>query len=186
MSLANPKSVFMGLRQSGGRISVRRVFAVRECGRRFDLEISTDLFATGGCTFDRASFCARNGSIFACTRSGYFGPVIDFCRAYRLVKRLDHLLGRYRLVRCSWRVHLVTMGVVGSGTRSGFATKEMAIPLAGAVRLSSRYGRISIHGFNAVAPRCMVIAQVPGPDSEYFRDSPDARRRGTRFRAFRP
>src|SRR6476646_1852440 len=32
------------------------------------------------------------------------------------------------------------MGMVGSGTRSGFATNEMAMALASAVRLSARYG----------------------------------------------
>ena len=48
------------------------------------------------------------------------------------------------------------MGVVGRGTRSGFAANEMAIPLAGAVRLSPRYGRISLHGFDAAAPHCVA------------------------------
>ena len=51
------------------------------------------------------------------------------------------------------------MGVVGRGTRSGFATNEMAMPLAGAIRLSARYGRISLHGFNAAAPHCVVVDQ---------------------------
>ena len=49
------------------------------------------------------------------------------------------------------------MGVVGRGTRSGFATNEMAMALAGAVRLSPRYRRISLHGFNAAAPHCVVV-----------------------------
>jgi hypothetical protein len=49
------------------------------------------------------------------------------------------------------------MGVVGRGTRSGFTANEMAIPLAGAVRLSARYWRISVHGFDAAAPYCMVV-----------------------------
>src|ERR1041385_4790870 len=47
------------------------------------------------------------------------------------------------LVRCAWCVHLVAMGMVGSRTRFGFGTNEMAIPLAGVVRLSPRYGGIS-------------------------------------------
>ena len=33
---------------------------------------------------------------------------------------------------------------------------EMAISLAGAVRLSPRYGRISLHGFDAAASHCVV------------------------------
>ena len=38
--MANPESVFLGVRQFRGRISVRNIFGVRECARRFDLEIS--------------------------------------------------------------------------------------------------------------------------------------------------
>ena len=34
---------------------------------------------------------------------------------------------------------------------------KMAIPLAGAVRLSPRHGRISLHGSNAAASHCVVI-----------------------------
>ena len=51
------------------------------------------------------------------------------------------------------------MGVVGRGTRSGFTANEMEIPLAGALRLSPRYGRISLHGFDAAASYCMAIDQ---------------------------
>ena len=57
--------------------------------------------------------------------------------------------GRERLV----------MGVVGSGTRFGFATNEMAVPLAGALRLSARDGRISVHGLDAVAPDRVALYQ---------------------------
>ena len=128
--------------------------------RRFDLEISTGLSTTGGCAFDRASFCTRDWRIFARTRSRVFSRLIHLCRADCLVKRLDHLLGGDRLVRCARRIHLAAMGVVGRGTRSGFAANEMAIPLAGAVRLSARYGRISLHGSNAAAPHCVVVDQV--------------------------
>jgi hypothetical protein len=48
------------------------------------------------------------------------------------------------------------MGVVGRGTRPGFAADEMAMPLAGAIRLSPRYRRISLHGFNDAASHCVV------------------------------
>ena len=77
------------------------------------------------------------------------------------------------------------MGVVGSGTRSGFAANEMAIPLAGAVRLSARHGRISLHGFNAAAPHCVVVDQVIGRNAQHFLDSSAAHRRGARLRPFR-
>jgi len=77
------------------------------------------------------------------------------------------------------------MGVVGRGTRSGFATYEMAMALAGAIRLFSRCGRISLHGFNAVAPHCVVVDQVTGPNWQHFLGSADASRRSARFWAFR-
>ena len=89
--------------------------------RRFGLEISTGLSTTGGCTFDRAPFCTRDWRIFARTRSRVFSRLIHLCRADCLVKRLDHLLGGDRLVRCARRFYLAAMGVVGRGTRSGFA-----------------------------------------------------------------
>ena len=130
-------------------------------------------------------FVTRDWRIFARTRSRVFSRLIHLCRADCLVKRLDHLLGGDRLVRCTRRIHLAAMGVVGRGTRSGFATNEMAMPLAGAIRLSARYGRISLHGFNAAAPHCVVVDQVTGPNSQHFLGSADAFRRSARFRAFR-
>ena len=145
----------------------------RECGRRFDLEISARFSATGGCAFDRTSLCTRDWRIFARTRSRVFSRLIHLCRADCLVKRLDHLLGSDRLVWCTRRIHLAAMGVVGSGTRAGFAANEMAMPLASAIRLSARYGRISLHGFNAAAPYCVVVDQVTGPNSQHFLDSSD-------------
>ena len=77
------------------------------------------------------------------------------------------------------------MGLVGSGTRSGFAANEMAVPLAGPIRLSARHGWISLHGFNAAASDRVVVDQITRSNSEYFRGPPDARRRGTWFRPFR-
>ena len=88
--------------------------------RRFGLEISTGLSTTGGCTFDRAPFCTRDWRIFARTRSRVFSRLIHLCRADCLVKRLDHLLGGDRLVRCARRFYLAAMGVVGRGTRTRF------------------------------------------------------------------
>src|SRR4029077_14630876 len=98
-------------------------------------------------------------SVFACTRSRHFWLVINFCRADRIVKWLDYMLGFQRLIRCARCLYLVAMGVVGSGTRSGFATNEMAVPLARAVRLSARDGRISVHGLDAVAPDRLALYQ---------------------------
>src|SRR5262249_8670308 len=132
---------------------------VCEYGRRFDLEISTDVSATGGRTFDCASFCTRGWCVFACTRSRYFCLVINFCRPDRLVKWLDYMLGCQRLVRCARCLYLAAMGVVGSGTRSGFATNEMAVILAGTVRLSARDGGISVHGLDAAASDRMALYQ---------------------------
>jgi hypothetical protein len=106
-------------------------------------------------------------------------------RDHRIVKWLDYMLGRQRLVRCARCVYVVAMGVVGSGTRFGFATNKMAISLAGAIRLSPRYGRISLHGFNAAPPRCMVVDQITGPSAQYFLNFAPARRRGARFWSFR-
>ena len=77
------------------------------------------------------------------------------------------------------------MGVVGRGTRSGFAANKMAMPLAGAIRLSARYGGISLHGFNAAAPHCVVVDQVTGSNSQHFLDSAAAHRRSARFWPFR-
>src|SRR5262249_34537973 len=154
--LADPESIFVGLRQSRGRVSIRNVFGLCKCRRNFDLEITTDFSTTGCRAFDRASFCPCDWCISARSRSRFFGLVIDFCRADWLVKRLDHLLGGYRLVRCARGIHLVAMGVVGSGTCPGFAANKMAVPLAGALRLSPRYRWISLHSSNAAASHCMV------------------------------
>ena len=41
--------------------------------------------------------------------------------------------------------------------RFGFATNKMAVPLARALRLSPHHGGISVHGFNAAAPHCVVV-----------------------------
>ena len=184
-SLADPESVFVGLRQSRGRISVRHVFGFRECGCHFDLEISTDISATGGGAFNRAPFCSCGWSIFTCTRSRFFNLSIDFCRASRFFEWLDHLLGSQRLVWGIGCVHMAAMGVVGGSARFGFATNKMAISLAGAVRLSPHYGRLSLHGFNAAAPHCVVVDQVTGPNSKHFLGSAAVHRRGARFRSFR-
>src|SRR6185503_4359979 len=95
---------------------------------------------------------ARDWRVFARTGSSVFNRLVHLCRANRLVKRLDYLLGGHRLVRCTRRVYLVALDVVGRGTRSGSTANEVAMDLAGAVRLSSRYRRLSLHGFDAAAP----------------------------------
>ena len=161
--------------------------------RRFDLEISAHVSTTGGCAFDRASFCSGDWRIFARARSRVFSRLIDFRRADCLVKRLDHLLGRDRLVRCARRIYLAAMGVVGGGTRSGFAANQMAISLAGAVCLPPRYWRISLHGFNAAAPHCVVVdgkwrlrPQWSETQVLHICGCADAVWRGTRFRLSAP
>ena len=130
-------------------------------------------------------FVLAIGAFLLARDRAVFSRLIHLCRADCLVKRLDHLLGIDRLVRCARRIHLAAMGVVGRGTRPGFAANEMAMPLAGAVRLSPRYGRISLHGFDAAAPNWMVVDQVTGPNSRHFLDSAAVYRRGARFRSFR-
>jgi hypothetical protein len=175
----------MGLRQSCRRISVRHIFGFCECRRHSDLEISADVSTTGCCTLDRAPFRFGDWRIFARARSRLFDCAFDFCCAGRLVKRMDHMLGCDRLVRCARSVHLVAMGVVGSGTRTRFATNEMAVPLARAVRLSARHGRISLHGFDAAAPDRVVVDKITDPNSKTVLDCANARRRSARLRPFR-
>ena len=97
---------------------------------------------------------------FLLARDRHFAmPLSSFRCADRLVKRLDHLLGRDRLVRCAGRVHMVAMGMVGSRARIGWQTNEMAISLAGAICLSARHRRISLHGLDDAAPHRLVVDQ---------------------------
>ena len=139
----------------------------------------------GFCGFDRPSFCARDWRVSARTGSCVFNRLVHLCRANRLVKRLGYLLGRHGLVRCTRSVYLVALGVVGRGTCSGFTTNAVAMDLAGAVRLSSRYRRISLHSFNAAARHWVVVNQVTGSNAQHFFDSAAAYRRSPRFRSFR-
>src|SRR5439155_1565344 len=185
MPLAYPEPVLVGLRQSSGRISIRHVFTLCECGRHSDLEISTNVFTTGRCTFDRASFCFGDWRIFARARSWFCDSAIDLRCADRFTERLDLLLGCDRLVRCAGRVYLVALGMVGGGTRSGCATNEMAVPLASALRLSARYRRIPLHRLNAAAPHRLVVDQVACPNSQGCVDSASALRSSARFWPFR-
>ena len=184
-ALADPEPLFVGMRQSSGRISVRDIFAVCECGRGFGVEISARLSTTGGCTFNCAPIRACGWRIFAWTRSRFFNRFVDLCRADRLVKRLDNLLGSDRLVRCSRGFYMVALGVVGGGTCAEFAKIELAISLAGAVRLPARDRRFSLHGFNAASSHCMAVYQITGPNSQRFLDSAATHWRGARFRPFR-
>ena len=47
--------------------------------------------------------------------------------------------------------------MVGSEAGIGSTTNEMAIPLAGAIRLSRRDGRIPLHGFDVAALDRVVV-----------------------------
>ena len=101
-----------------------------------DLEISAHISSASGCRVHRASFCSGGGRIFARARSPIFSSLVDLCRARRFFERLDHLLGRDRLVRRAWCFYMAALGVVGRGARTGFTAKQMEVPLAGAVCLS--------------------------------------------------
>ncbi len=116
---------------------------------------------------------------------GFCDSAIGVRCSDRVTQRLDHLLGRGRLVRRARRVHLAAMGMVGSRTRARFATDEMAVHLAGAVRLSARHGRISLHGFDAAASNRLAVNQVVSQNPEHYLDSSDVLWRSARFRPFR-
>ena len=175
----------MGLRQSRGRISVRHIFGFREC-RCILIWKFTLTFPQQAAALSIAHLFALAIGAFLLARDRVF-PVsaIDFCRADRFFKWLDYLLGSQRLVWGTRCVHMAAMGVVGGSARFGFATNKMAISLAGAVRLSPHYGRLSLHGFNAAAPHCVVVDQVTGPNSKHFLGSAAAHRRGARLWSFR-
>ena len=79
----------------------------------------------------------------------------------------------------------INPGNAAGGTRCGFATNQMAVSLARALRLSGRHGGISVHGSNAASPHCVVSNQITVSNSQHFLGSADARRRRARFRSFR-
>ncbi len=91
-------------------------------------------------------FVLAAGAFLLGARSETFVSIVDLRCADRGAEWLDHLLGRDRLVRRARRVHLVAVGVVGTGARAGSTTERLAISLAGAVCVSARDRRISIHG----------------------------------------
>ena len=122
----------------------------------FALAIGAFLLARDRRTFHRAPVCSGDGRILACARPATFNSIVDLCRAGCCSKRLVHLLGRDRLVRRAQRVYLAALGMVGSGARNGSTANEMAIPLAGAVRLPRRHRRISVHSFDDAALDRMV------------------------------
>ena len=102
-------------------------------------------------------------------------------RVGRGVERLDHLLGGNGLVRRARRVYLAAVGVVGTCALTGSATNAVAISLAGAVRLSARNRRISLHGFDAHRFDCVVVDQIGWRNKELDVDLADVRRRRARF-----
>jgi len=61
----------------------------------------------------------------------------------------------------------------------------MALSLAGAVRVSPRYRRVSLHGFDAVAPHSVVVDQIAGPNAQHFLDFALTHWRGAWFWPFR-
>ena len=124
------------------------------------MEISAHVCATSCRAFHHAPECSCDRRIFARAGPPIFHCVVDLRRARRVFERLDHLLGRDRLVRRAWRVRLVAVGVVGSRTRARSKTDEMEISMAGAVRLPGRYRRVSLHGFDAGPFDRVVVDQV--------------------------
>ena len=74
------------------------------------------------------------------------------------------------------------MGLVGRGTGAEFATDEMAIPVACAVRLSARYWRFSLHCFDVAALDRMARDQDLGSNPKRLLRLADAFRCGARLR----
>ena len=179
--MADPESLFVGLRQSCRRISIRHVFPLCKCGRHFHLEISVDVSAASSRSFNRTSFYAGGRRVFARARPTTFDSIIHLRRTRRVAKRLDHLLGRDRLVRRPWRIHVAAVGVVGNRTRVGSATNEMAIPLAGAIRVPARHRWFSIYSFDVVALDWLAVDQIASPNAKCLLDFADALRRSARF-----
>src|SRR5262249_18163775 len=122
----------------------------------------------GSRSFYHTPFCVGHRRILAWSRSATFNSIVDLRRACCCAKRLDRLLGRLRLVRRARRVHVAPMGMVGSRTRTGPPTNEMAVPLARALRLSARDRRFSLHGFDVVAAHCMALDQDLGSNPKHL------------------
>ena len=76
--LAASESVFVGLRQSRRRISIRHILGVRECRRHSDLEISAELSPASRRTFHHASFRSGDGRIFPRPVTASFSPLSIF------------------------------------------------------------------------------------------------------------
>ena len=150
----------MGLRQSRRGISVRDVLGFYKCGHYSHLEISSNISTTGSSPFHHAPFFSGNRRILARPRRSIFNFIVDVCRARCLFERVDHLLGRDRLVRCARRIHLAAVGVVGRGACTRSTAKQMEIPLAGAVCLPAHHRRFSLHGFDVAALDRMAVDQI--------------------------
>src|SRR5206468_6626105 len=84
-----------------------------------------------------------------------------------------------------WRVHVAALGLVGRGTCAGCATNEMAISLAGAVRLLSRHRRFSLHGFDVAAVDWLALHQIVSPNPQHLLGLADAVWCRARFRIVR-
>ncbi len=75
--------------------------------------------------------------------------------------------------------------MVGSGTRAGSTKNEMAISLAGAIRVPARHRRISVHGFDVAPLDRVAVDQILSPNAKRYVDLADAPRRRARLWAFR-
>ena len=130
-------------------------------------------------------FALAIGAFLLGARSRFFRGFVDLCCADCFVERLDYLLGSDRLVRCSWGLYLVSLGMVGGGTCAESTKIKMAISLARTVCLPARHRRFSLHGFNAAGFDCMALYQISSRNSQRFLDSADAPWRRPWFRPFR-
>ena len=148
------------------------------------MEISAHVCATSCRAFHDTPEWSCDRCVFARAGPPIFHCVVDLRRARRVFERLDHLLGRDRLVRRARCVRLVAVGVVGSGTRPGSKTDEMEISMAGAVCLSGCYRRLSLHGLDAGAFDRVVVDQVVRRDPQHHFDFAIVFRRASRAGTF--
>src|SRR4029453_7822763 len=71
-------------------------------------------------TFPQQAAAVSIAHLFALSVGVFFLSRVDLCRACRFFERLDHLLGRDRLVRRAWCFYMAALGVVGRGARTRF------------------------------------------------------------------
>src|SRR4051794_20010389 len=73
---------------------------------------------------------------------------------------LDSVLECDRLVWIVRRICLAAVGVVGDGARAGFFEVNLAVPVAGSVRLPPGYRWFPLHGRDACPRGCLAGREV--------------------------